>query len=716
MTLAVLLAASIARGENDLVAPVQLEAEPAPYPPNAHGEATVVLELEINKDGSIGEVKVRSGDPPFDVAAREAALKWKFAPAMRGGLPIRARIVAKVLFHPAQPPPPIAKAPEKKPEIAPPKPKPMEIRVVGEEREELGSTHIPKGETRLVPGAFADPFRVVEVMPGVAPVLSGLPYFFVRGSPPGDVGYFIDNIRVPILFHVGPGPSVIAPMLIERVDLFPAAYPARYGRYVGGVMAGETSAPTTSGSVARGEVQARVFDASGFVEAPFANGRGAAALGGRYSYMGAILAAVAPDYGLGYGDYQARIAYALGDRDRITLFGFGSFDRLTNEALQRTLFDTSFQRLDLRWDRTTTAGRIRVGATVGSDHILSAGESGDLGAFQTSRQARLRLELEQRIAHGVRLRAGGDLGAERFSEDRDARFSSGARTDTFGGVFLDLIARAAPAVELVPAVRVDVARSRGEDFVFVEPRFSSRVRVTNGVAWISAFGVAHQLPATAIRVPGAPPGTLELSTQEAWQASQGIEVALPAKMLAKLTLFRTRLLATRPAVQGNNYGGELFLRRDFTERLGGFLSYTLSRTERLAAGDVFTSGYDRTHVVSLVLGYNLGAGFRIGGRLYYSSGRPFRVGCPTPDCSAGDPSAPRPFVAEGRMAPFSRVDVRFEKRWTFASGSWIAGTFEWFNALLTREPEYVQWVPGGGLETFRRSALTIPSVGVEAGF
>jgi hypothetical protein len=703
--IAIVLATGVARAQQpELVPPMQLDAEQPAYPDGAHGDAVVTLELEIAKDGSIAEVKVTSGEAPFAAAAREAAWRWWFAPATRGGIPIRARIVAKVRFvEPVKvvAPPSTSAAASTSAGLPPPLPPvgAVEIRVVGEEREEVGSTHIPRNETRLVPGAFADPFRVVEVMPGVAPVLSGLPYFFVRGSPPGDVGYFIDNIRVPILFHVGPGPSVIAPMLIDRVDLFPAAYPARYGRYVGGIMAGETSAPR---DVARGEAQARVFDASGLVETPFANGRGSAAIGGRYSYMGAILAAVAPDYGLGYGDAQARIGYAVSDRDTVSLFAFSAFDKLTNEALKRTLFDISFHRIDLRWDRRTEGGRIRVAATLGADRALATDEGrDDRGTFATSKSARVRLELDQRIARGLRLRAGGDLGVERFENDRDPRFSSASRTDAIGGVFLEAIARASSRIELVPGVRVDVARSRGEDFIFVDPRFASRVRVAEGVAWISAFGVAHQLPTAVVRVPGIPPGALELSPQQAFQMSQGIEVALPEKMLAKVTAFRTRLLGRD--VQGNNYGVEIFLRRDFTERLGGFLSYTFSRTERWANGDVFVSGFDRTHVLSLVLGYNLGRGFRVGGRLYYSSGRPYFVSCGGVTC-------------EGRMPPFSRVDLRFEKRWTFTSGSWIAGTFEWFNALLSREAEYAEWNPQTGVTVFRRSPLTIPSVGVEAGF
>lgn len=710
---------------------MQVEAAEAPYPTGAHGDAVVVLELEINKDGTVGEVRVKSGEEPFAEIARTTAQQWKFAPATRGGIPIRARIHAKVTFREPTPPPPItiAKPDELPKPLPPPPPKPpVEIKVVGEEREELGSTHIPKRETRLVPGAFADPFRVVEVMPGVAPILSGLPYFFVRGSPPGNVGYFIDNIRVPILFHVGAGPSVIAPALVERVDLYPAAYPTRFGRYSGGVMAGETTTPS---AVARGEAQARIFDAGVFVETPFAGGKGHALMGGRYSYMGALLAAVAPDYGLGYGDYQARVGYALSDRDRLSVFAFGAFDRLSNEQIKRTLFDVEFHRVDLRWDRATDGGRIRLATTLSWDRTLDASESRSVpDAMSRSSGVRTRLELDQRVARGIRVRGGGDIGVERIMADRERRglrvlerllrsdaIEYPVRNDGYGGAWIDAILRPIGRVEIVPGLRVDVHRMRGEDFLFFEPRVTGRVRVAQGVAWISAFGVAHQLPTATIRVPGRSPGGLETVPQEAFQASQGIEVALPAKMLARATFFRTHVLAPRADVEARNYGVELFIRRDFTERLGGFLAYTVSRAERIAGRATFPSDFDRTHVLSAVLGYDLGRGFRIGTRFYYASGRPWFLGCPTPDCGPADPTAPRPYTRQGRFPYFARLDVRFEKRWTLSRGAWFAATFEWFNALLASETEDVDWDSvRGGIAYYNRSPLTIPSIGVEAGF
>lgn len=61
-------------------------------------------------------------------------------------------------------------------------------------------------------------------------------------------------------------------------------------------------------------------------------------------------------------------------------------------------------------------------------------------------------------------------------------------------------------------------------------------------------------------------------------------------------------------------------------------------------------------------------------------------------------------------------DERFEKRWQLGVGRWISGTFEWFNATLSKEADGMSWnyVHGGLIKT-DRSALTLPSIG-EAGF
>jgi TonB family protein len=725
---ALCIATASAQPAPEVIPPKQLETPAAQYPEGAQGNAVVTLELVIAEDGSVANAVVRDGASPFLEAAVQAVKRWRFEPATRNGIAVRVRILAKVALK--QPVPPadqtgkLAEA-APSPEPVPRAPTPseqsagrLEVKVVSEEREELGSTHIPREDSRRVPGAFADPFRVVEVLPGVAPILSGLPYFFVRGAPPGNIGYYIDGIRVPILFHVGAGPAVITPAMIDRVDLFASVYPARFGRSAGGVMAGETSSPSERG---RGEAQARVFDAGAMTEQPFARGAGAALVAGRYSYTGALMSLVAPAYSLGYADYQTRIAYRTSSQDRVSVFAFGAYDKLRNEDLRRTLLDVSFQRVDLRWDRERSGNHLRLATTFSHDRALNAEESlTDLGSTLVSTGIRVRLELDQRQSRRVRLRAGADAGAERISGEREQRGNAlvtfPARIDHAAGMYADTILRASKRVEFVPGLRLDAHRARSEDHLFVEPRFASRLLVTPTLAWVSAFGIVHQLPTATVRVPGLGPSELELSEQESWQASESLQSPLPWQMQGKVTLFYNFIDGRSANVTGRTYGLELFLRRDFSQRFGGFLAYTLSRSERTFNRNRFLSSFDRTHVISAVAGYDLGLGYRIGARTYYTSGRPYEVDCPTPDCGPGDPMAPRPYVGRGRLPPFVRVDTRFEKRWTFQSGAWLALTFEWFNALLASETTDVEWSPVSGLQKETRSPLTLPSVGIEGGY
>ncbi|HEY0465830.1 MAG TPA: TonB family protein [Polyangiaceae bacterium] len=713
----------------EVVAPTQVAAEPVPYPEGAQGAAEVVLELVIAQDGSVSDVSVREGSEPFASSARVAVMRWQFTPATRDGIPIRARITAKVSFRDPLSVP--AVAPESAPSAADKpstnaaaksevtEPAPTEIRVLGEERQELGSLHIPRSETRLIPGAFADPFRVVEVLPGVSPVLSGIPYFYVRGAPPGDVGYRIDGIPVPLLFHVGAGPSVIAPALVDRVDLFPGAYPAEHGRVAGAVIAGETLGPS---AVMHGEAQARIFDAGAMIEQPFANGRGSVLLGGRYGYTQAILSVVAPDYGLNYWDYQARVAYRINATDTLSAFAFGALDQLTNKNIDRKLFDTQFHRLDLRWDRHTEQGTMRLALTLGTDHVLNAQE-GPSGSGSELRDGtlRLRFEASHRLSPKLRLRGGADAGVSNVKTEVDTLgpqvVAQAPRVDFAGGVYADAIWRPARVAEIVPGVRLDLARAREQNHVYVEPRLGTRLRVAQGVSWVSAFGVAHQLPTQSVRVPGRAPNGLELAEQEAWQATSGFEFVLPASMLGKVSLFHAWVDALKADLTGRSYGAEFFLRRNFSERLGGFISYTLSRTTYTHFTQTYQAEFDRPHVLSVVLGYDLGRGFRLGARSLYESGRRYAVACPTPDCGPGDPQAPRRFVEMGRTHSFFRLDFRFEKRWQLAAGRWLSGTFEWFNATLSKEADNVSWDPvHGGMVTTDRAALTLPSIGIEAGF
>jgi len=330
----------------------------------------------------------------------------------------------------------------------------------------------------------------------------------------------------------------------------------------------------------------------------------------------------------------------------------------------------------------------------------------------------------------------------------------------------------APRVEIVPGARValfDSARpaalgaaSTHTTVPAVEPRLALRVGLTPALGWLASFGIAHQLPVLRVGdVPapvaagaGFPAGSSQL--QRTLQLSQGLELRLPEAVVLSLTGYLARssgltdltasclqieppttlpgaefspddpyFCPSNAPVKGHAYGLELSLRRSLSERLSGWLSYTLSRSERrsrfltLDGGEAVAtvpSDFDRTHLLNAVLAYDLGRRWRAGGRVVLYSGAPYSE-------LAGN--VPVPPYNSRRDPAFFRLDLRLEKRWRLGADGSIAFVFEGQNVTLTREANTLGLectgiaTPEGGTNQCERGKvgpITIPSLGVEAQF
>jgi TonB family protein len=720
----------------NVVPPRRLDDAQVPYPAGAQGEATVTLRLVVDANGDVTQVTVQDGSPPFSDAAVDAVKRWRFTPATKDDAPVSSRIAATVTFHPPQRPAPVVPAPAPVPAVRPPAGGPTpardeapdEVSVKGD-REELGTNHIPRSETRLVPGAFGDPFRVVEALPGMAPWLSGLPYYYVRGAPPETVGYSIDGIKVPLLFHVGAGPSSIAPPLVDSVDLLDGGYPAAFGRYAGAIIAGETTRPEDVDHV-RGEAGARVFDAHAFVETPLPGDGATLLAGARYSYTGLLTSLIVPNYQVGYWDYQFRVSHRVAGRDMLSLFVFGSHDELSYKG--SPTFHVEYHRADLRYDHPLPGGQLRIAGTFSYDDTLTALQT-STGAGATAALkgpgGRVRAELEERVSEQALVRAGADFGVERFDVDEygvvegdpSAGVVHAPHDDLEGGVHADVVWRPSAHVELVPGFRLDGYRTRGATAWAPQPRAAGRVQFAQGWTWISAFGVAHQEPTEEVFVPAKlPDPVVDESGGDAYQLSEAVEARLPSHIRVRATAFYSEIVARHIDERERSLGIELFARRDFTERLGGFVSYTLSKADDLSTAPTpvwIRAAGDRRHLLSVVLGYDLGNGWRIGGRFFFESGRGYQVECPTPTCAPQPPgTAPvAGYPVTGTLPPFYRLDARLEKKWTFPGGQWVTATLEGFNVLDKAEPTGKMYTPAFGLVLNEQSPIILPSIGIEAG-
>jgi hypothetical protein len=274
-----------------------------------------------------------------------------------------------------------------------------------------------------------------------------------------------------------------------------------------------------------------------------------------------------------------------------------------------------------------------------------------------------------------------------------------------------------------------------------------RLRFSSAASWLSSVGLAHQYPnlrvgnsPAALAVPGFASNDVHLQTSA--QVAEGIELRLPAKIVLTSTVFASstrgmtdlpstcyeqatgtrampgppRYLCADAPAKGVSYGVELMLRRPLTERMTGWVSYSLSRaTESYTPpGQTSTvlSPFDRTHVLSVIGAYDLGAHWRAGARFYLYSGTPYLQ-----FTTAGQRFAP---VGDYRFPPFVRLDVRVEKRWMLGSERWLSLVFEVINATLSRETDRLDCGPPyaapGTCAASSRAPVTIPSVGLEAQF
>jgi hypothetical protein len=128
--------------------------------------------------------------------------------------------------------------------------------------------------------------------------------------------------------------------------------------------------------------------------------------------------------------------------------------------------------------------------------------------------------------------------------------------------------------------------------------------------------------------------------------------------------------------KGRAYGLELYLKKN-TGRLTGWISYTLSKTQRLVEGINYNNWYnakfDRPHNLVLVGSYKLNDKWQLGGTFTYITGTPTTL--PSGKAVAGGYTYP---IIDGRnnsrVSDYHRLDVSAtlqEHKRKYYQGEWV---------------------------------------------
>ncbi|MCB9594471.1 MAG: TonB-dependent receptor [Sandaracinaceae bacterium] len=744
-----LLVASSARAQEDEPAPTPpaapvltpprlIEAPPVTLPEGAEPlpeDVSVELTILIGVDGTVSEVSIATPiREDVDAMVLEAAQGMRFEPATRDGEPIPARVRFRYRISPPAPPPepdpppdvegpPDATDPEATEatdDAAPPPEEAIdmsvfdaaateELGVVAEViRPEAGAAEritLQAEELTTVPGTFGEPLRVVATLPGVVRSPFGLGFFLVRGANFQNTGFFVDGFPVPLLYHLGAGPAVISSRFVQRLNFYPGGYPSSLGRYSAGVVALETAPPPTDSI--RGEASIDLFRAEALLVVPFDEGRGSVAAAFRRSYYELLLPLVLDGLKLEYTDYQVRADYRADEHLSLSLFFFGSDDRLdqtgtfgggTASEGTSTAFGYDFQRLIGRIDmRLPERVRLSVSGMLGRDgnSFTNAmpGTDGLRFALSNSYLA-LRADTQVPWTEELQTNFGFDINAIVFNVDATAFVPNGlgqypapaftpqaaevnqVAIRALAALYLEQIFRFGP-VEISAAGRFDYMRYGDVSEVFPDPRAVIRWQVVPELLLKAASGLFTQ-PPSAFQTGRV--GTPNLPPNRSWQSSFGAELTLPEHIEIHSTFYYShmfdisrqtnRVIDTPDGPQrqffvadeeGRAYGLELLIRRRIEQGLYGWLSYTLSRSERRRDGAEWRPfAFDQTHTLNMALSYAVD-GWRFGAAFQLSTGRPTNTLVSTiydADEDAIDPT----FLPRGqRLEPFTRLDLRIDR-------------------------------------------------------
>jgi hypothetical protein len=170
---------------------------------------------------------------------------------------------------------------------------------------------------------------------------------------------------------------------------------------------------------------------------------------------------------------------------------------------------------------------------------------------------------------------------------------------------------------------------------------------------------------------------------------------------------------------GRAYGGELIVRHAKTGPFFGWLSYTLSFSERKDCDDcdVYPFDFDQRHIFSAQAGYDLPQDFSISAQVQYVDGNPTTLYNTCVFDMDGDycnAFSTTPYNGD-RMPDYYQASVRLDRLWTMRL--WQVSTYvDLMNVVKGVNPEFIVYNHDYTKAAFVRGLPFIPNIGVEAKF
>jgi len=554
-----------------------------------------------------------------------------------------------------------------------------------------------------------DPLRAVQNLPGVSSNNDFDARFSLRGADFSRVGLYIDGVLLHEPFHMLEGISVSASGtafnadIVEEMELYESAFPARYEDRSAGVLDVTTRDANRSADTFR--VEASMSNAGFLAEGPIGKKKkGSWLVSARKSYLQYVLERTFPDNTLVFGmeDVQARLAYDLSPRNSFTLFVLESYSDLDRSSSKSTLginslmeagyhytllnagwryspSDKLLVKNHLAWMRERSTDSNPTNLPVSGDYYGEWVWNTDVTWMWNSRAP---------LEAGWSVRQLRDEGyANQYLTNQAAPLVKdhydGNATRTGGYVQQSWLAWSG-RLRLNAGERWD--RNSLDQVSTTTPAASLSLRVASGTHFDLGWGEYVQYPEVSVLT--SPLGNRGLLPERSIHAVAGFEQRLTARtrlraefynradrdmlfqptidprlLLPKLTVFAP---PSNPlyynSLRGYARGAEFFLQRSSANRFTGWISYAFGRTGMHdgVTGNRFPSDFDQRHTVNVYGGYRLSPTVNLSLRWSYGSNFPI----PGYLTKVGSLYYLTTVRDQLRLPSYQRADFRVNKAWT----------------------------------------------------
>jgi len=643
-----------------------------------------------------------------------------------------------------------------------------EVVVTGEEEAEeiekqLGTDRLQTADVTELPSVLEpDVFRSLSLLPGVTTASDYSSNLYIRGGSPDQTLVQLDGTTVYNPTHFFGFFSTFNPDAIKDVQLYKGAYPAEYGGRLGSVVSiynKNGNRRETTGGLSVGLLASRAY-----VEGPYGGSdddpAGSYMVAVRRSTLEPVLALLRstdtdgiPD-SFSFYDVNAKVTYDAWTNDKLSLSFYGGQDFLEIAPQAASQFDVNYgnQTVSAEWTHLFGDQVFSTVRLTGSRYKSTPeAEAGGTSFTQENGVRDLSLDADVEYTPNERhtVKAGLESstlsfelrntfdGNETFDQTLKAQSAAVYVQDTYeptsswtlkgglrgayfsGGNFWRLSPRLSVDYNLTSSVQLQAAYGRYHQFLTLE---TSQLFTAFDTWYMSDTGVA---PSYGDQVAVGVKASL----------GRGVQLEVEGYGRTMRDLFQQDpFLADDAGVsyadqfrfgEGRAYGVEVLLRRQ-EGRLGGFLSYTLGRTERRFPnlntdenGDpqYYPPNYDRTHSFTLAAKYQLTDAWRLSSTFNYNTGKAYTRPSQRFERSNGPgqsgPQGDNTFLSafnSARLPAYHRLDVGVARTGQFFGGADYELQFQVINAYARRNVWFYQFPtdPDGTIERAEVPQIPVP--------